>query len=86
MKRLRVPCGPSSVTGVRPADSRIGMLSRAAFIAPHTMFAVPTDTCTIAACARPVTSAWPWAIATARFSCGQISGRGMWELSAPARP
>ena len=50
---LRDPMCPVSVSGVRPAASSIGTLSRAAFIRPQIVLAVPTVTCTITAAGLP---------------------------------
>ncbi len=52
------------------------MRSRAAFISPQIVFAVPTLTCTITACARPVTRWAPCAMPMARFSCVARIGSG----------
>ena len=51
--RLRDAMLPVSVSGVRPAASRTGMLSRAAFMMPLMALAVPTVTCTITAAGLP---------------------------------
>ena len=48
---------PDSVIGVRPAVKRIGTFWREALMRPFSEFAVPTPTCTIIACGRPVTMA-----------------------------
>ncbi len=45
------------VIGVRPAENRMGTFSRAAFMMPQMPLAVPTETCSITACGRPVASA-----------------------------
>ena len=43
---------------------------------PIAALARPTLTCTITACASPVTSQTPCAIATAAVSCGIVTGSG----------
>ena len=53
IERLREAAWPVSVIGVRPAASSSGTLSRAAFIRPQIVFAVPTVTCTITAAGLP---------------------------------
>ena len=53
IERLRDAMWPVSVSGVRPAASSIGMLSRAAFISPLIELAVPTVTWTITAAGLP---------------------------------
>src|SRR6266850_5122440 len=76
MWRLRAPGSLSSVSGVRPAVTRIGACARAALMMPPSALAVPTITWTITTCGRPVTMAKPWAIPIAVISCGTVSGRG----------
>ena len=53
MGRLREAMLPVSVSGVRPAASSTGMLSRAALMMPLMALAVPTVTCTITAAGLP---------------------------------
>ena len=53
IERLREAMWPVSVIGVRPAASSSGTLSRAAFIKPQIVLAVPTVTCTITAAGLP---------------------------------
>jgi hypothetical protein len=53
MCRSREPGSPSSVTGVRPADIRMGTFARAALMIAFAAFPVPTLTCTITAAGRP---------------------------------
>src|SRR5712671_8362 len=48
---------------------------------PFTQLAVPMPTCTIIACARPLTMVWPCIIATPMFSCGTITGCGIFQPS-----
>ena len=43
---------------------------------PPSALAVPTMTWTMTACGRPVTIAYPWAMATAGTSWGTVIGRG----------
>ena len=57
MGRSRLPTAPASVMGFRPAVKSIGTFERAAFMMPPSALAVPTITCTITACGRPVTMA-----------------------------
>jgi hypothetical protein len=57
MWRLRAPSSFSSVSGVRPAVTRIGAWARAALMMPPRALAVPTMTWTITTCGRPVTIA-----------------------------
>ena len=59
MFKLRLAADPFSNQGVRPAANSRGMFSRAALIRPHNALAVPTLTCTITACAVPVTKVTP---------------------------
>ena len=51
--RLREAMLPASVSGVRPAASSTGMLSRAALMMPLMALAVPTVTCTMTAAGLP---------------------------------
>ena len=74
--RLRLPCKPASVSGLRPALKRIGTFERAALMMPLTALPAPTITWTMTTCGRPVTIAYPWAIPTAGVSCGIVMGRG----------
>src|SRR5918999_1757125 len=53
MCRSREPGSPSSVTGVRPADIKIGTLAREAVMMAVAALPVPTLTCTITAAGRP---------------------------------
>ena len=53
IERLRELMCPVSVSGVRPAASSSGMLSRAALIRPFMALAVPTVTCTMTAAGLP---------------------------------
>ena len=53
MCRSREPGSPSSVTGVRPADMRMGTLAPAAVMIAVEAFPVPTLTWTITAAGRP---------------------------------
>jgi hypothetical protein len=53
IERLRDAMCPVSVIGVRPAASSSGTLSRAAFIKPQMVLAVPTVTCTMTAAGLP---------------------------------
>src|SRR5262245_40241189 len=76
IERLRAPNAPASMIGERPAIRISGTRSRLALASMLTVLAVPTLTCTIKACGAPVTSQAPWAMATARFSCGTSTGRG----------
>ena len=69
----RAGTAPDSVIGVRPAVKRIGTFWREALMRPFSEFAVPTPTCTIIACGRPLTIAYPCAMATPMFSCGTIT-------------
>jgi hypothetical protein len=52
---LREPKSPFSVRGVRPAISITGTCSRRASMRALMVLAVPTLTCTITACGRPLT-------------------------------
>ena len=55
--RLRLPCRPDSVSGLRPALNRIGTFARAALMMPPTALPAPTITWTMTTWGRPVTSA-----------------------------
>jgi hypothetical protein len=55
IERLREAWWPVSVSGVRPEPSRIGALSRDAFMIPQIAFAVPTVTCTMTTAGLPLT-------------------------------
>ena len=55
MAPLREAIWPVSVTGVRPAHSSTGTLSRAMFMSWQMALAVPTVTCSITAAGFPVT-------------------------------
>src|SRR5262245_45163087 len=88
MGRLRAPNAPCSRIGVRPAISRRGMRSRAALASRLMVLAVPTLTCTITACVRPVIRLAACDMPTARLSCGPRMDRGtpVCRMLARAKP
>src|SRR5262249_11186305 len=83
MGRSRLPRGPASEIGLRPALKSMGTLARAALMTPPTALPAPTITWTMTAWARPLTMAKPWAMATAGTSCGTVIGLGAAWPCAP---
>ncbi len=73
MNSLRLPrSSPSCVNGERPAKINTGARPLAALCTAPASDCVPHSTCTITACARPVTDAAPCAALSATISLGQV--------------